>query len=61
MRSCREISVLLSEAHERHLGLAEQWGLKLHLLLCAGCRNFRRQLDFLRAAARRYGDSDDAR
>ncbi len=60
MRTCKEISVLLSEAHERHLGLAERLGLKVHLLLCAGCRNFRRQLDFIRAAARRYVDSDDA-
>jgi hypothetical protein len=60
MRSCKEISVLLSEAHERKLGLAEQLGLRLHLLLCDGCRNFRRQLAFIRAAARRYPDRDDA-
>ena len=53
--------MLLSEAQERQLGLAEQLGLKLHLLLCDGCRNFRRQLDFIRMAARRYRDSDNAR
>ena len=52
--------MLLSEAHERQLGLAERWGLALHLLICEGCRNFRRQLAFIRAAARRYVDSDDA-
>ena len=61
MRSCKEISVLLSQAQERKLGLAEQWGLKVHLLICDGCRNFRRQLALIRAAARRYCDSDDAR
>ena len=60
MRSCKEISVLLSEAQERKLSLAEQWVLRLHLLVCDGCRNFRRQLGFIRAAARRYADSDDA-
>ena len=61
MRSCKEISVLLSAAQERELGLLEQLGLRLHLLLCDGCRNFRRQLEFIRTAARRYCDSDDAR
>jgi hypothetical protein len=61
MRSCKEISVLLSAAQERELGLFEQFGLRLHLLLCDGCRNFRRQLDFIRTAARRYRDSGDSR
>lgn len=48
--------MLLSQAQERRLGLKERCGLKLHLLLCDGCTNFRRQLDFIRAAARRYRD-----
>ena len=33
----------------------------LHLMVCKGCTNFRAQLDFLRAAVRRYRDADDAR
>lgn len=61
MLTCKEISALLSQAQERELGLAERWGLRLHLLICDGCRNFRRQLEFIRTAARRYRDSDDAR
>ena len=59
MRSCKETSKLLSDAQERQLGIAEQLGLKLHLLFCLGCRNFRRQLAFIRTAARRYRDSDE--
>lgn len=58
MRSCKEISVLLSQAQERQLGFAEQWSLRLHLLICDGCRNFRRQLAFIRTAARRYLERD---
>jgi hypothetical protein len=60
MLSCKEISVLLSAAQERQLGLAERWSIRLHLLICDGCRNFRRQLAFIRTAARRYVERGDA-
>lgn len=57
MRTCKEISQLLSQAQERPLGRAERWSVWLHLLLCAGCSNFRAQLELVRAAVRRYRDS----
>jgi len=56
--TCKEVSALLSQAQERRLGLWEQLGLKLHLMLCDGCTNFRQQLDFIRTAIRRYRDGD---
>ena len=58
MLSCKEVSVLLSQAQERRLGFWEQCGLKLHLMLCDGCANFSRQLAFLRTAIRRYRDGE---
>ncbi|HTP94710.1 MAG TPA: zf-HC2 domain-containing protein [Burkholderiales bacterium] len=59
MLTCRQVSLLLSQAQERALSLPERLGLRLHLLLCDGCSNFRRQLEFIRAALRRYpGDGD---
>ena len=61
MRSCKEISELLSQAQERPLGRAERFGVRLHLLICKGCSNFRSQLEFMRAAVRRYRDGGDAR
>ena len=60
MLSCKEVSMLLTQAQERRLGLGESLGLKLHLLLCDGCANFRKQLDFIRAAVRRYRDGERA-
>jgi hypothetical protein len=60
MRSCKEISELLSQAQERRLGRAERWSVCLHLFICKGCSNFRAQLEFLRAAIRRYRDTDAA-
>lgn len=53
MLSCKEATRLLSEAQDRPLGLAEKLQLEIHLAICQGCRNFRRQMDFLRAACRR--------
>ena len=61
MLSCKETGLLLSQAQERSLGRAERLGMQLHLFLCKGCRNFRAQLEFLRAAVRRYRDDGDAR
>jgi hypothetical protein len=61
MRTCKEVSLLLSQAQERPLGRGERWGVMLHLLVCKGCNNFRAQLEFLRAVVRRYRDADDAR
>ena len=61
MRTCKEVSMLLSQAQERPLGYVERLGVMLHLLLCKGCTNFRAQLEFLRKAMRRYRDADDAR
>jgi len=46
MLSCREVTELLSQAQERPLGFFEHAGVRLHLLICRGCTNFRRQLDF---------------
>lgn len=59
MLTCKETSRLLSEARERRLGWRERFSLRLHLLVCAGCDNFRKQLDFVDAALRRYRRRDD--
>ncbi len=54
MLSCKEVTRRLSEAQDCELGLAERVQLKMHLAMCGGCRNFSRQMDFLRAACKRY-------
>ena len=55
--SCKDASALLSQAQERALGPYERFKLRLHLSVCDGCTNFLRQLDFMRAAVRRFRDS----
>jgi hypothetical protein len=54
LTTCKEVSELLSQAQDRPLGMGEKFGLKLHLLMCDGCRNFGKQLDFIRGAMKRY-------
>lgn len=61
MLNCREVTRLLSESQERTLGVSERVSLKMHLLLCAGCRNFGQQMGSLRQIARAYVQGADQR
>ncbi len=58
MINCKETAELLSQEQDRPLTAGETLRLRLHLLLCRGCRSFSRQLGFIRAALRRYRDRD---
>ncbi len=60
MLSCKEATHLMSEGQDRKLGTGEQLQLRLHLAMCSGCRNFREQMDFLRAACRNFPGRDKA-
>jgi len=48
--SCKEVSHLVSQGLDRELGLGERLRLRAHLAICNGCRNFKRQMEFLRRA-----------
>ena len=56
MLSCRQMTELCSQEMDRRLGLGERLSLKTHLMMCAGCSNYRRQLFTLRDVARAYAD-----
>lgn len=53
MLSCKQATELMSQSQDQRLGLRERFALRMHLLMCLGCRNFDRQLVFLRRAADR--------
>jgi hypothetical protein len=55
MLSCKEVSHLVSEGLDRRLGWWERVRLRLHLAICDGCANFKKQMDFLRRAMREFG------
>jgi len=52
MLNCKENTELLSQAQDRAVTLRERLAMRLHLLICHGCRNFEKQLGFIRKAAR---------
>jgi hypothetical protein len=59
MLSCRKSAQLMSQGMDRSLGLREHIALRLHLLACHGCRNARRQLEFIRHACEAWVRHDD--
>ena len=54
MLTCKQVSELVSLSLDRRLGWIEHWRLSVHLKACEGCRNFSRQMAFLRTALRNH-------
>lgn len=54
MRSCREISELVSQGMDKKLSLAERLAIRFHIMMCSQCRNFTHQTQFMRKTAQRY-------
>lgn len=55
MLSCKQATELMSQEQDRPLRLGERIGLSLHAWICSSCANYRRQMDVLRSACRRFG------
>jgi hypothetical protein len=55
MLSCKQATELMSQEQDRSLSLFERTALRVHVWICAGCTNYRRQMSVLRAACRRLG------
>lgn len=52
MMNCKEATRLMSEDLDRPLRWPERIALQFHRTMCSGCRNFKEQIGFLRAAIR---------
>jgi hypothetical protein len=48
MRSCKDISELVSASLDQDLPLSRRFGVRLHLLMCKPCALYERQLLSLR-------------
>ena len=57
---CDGMSRLASESLDRDLGRMERVALRSHLLYCAACRRFQRQIKLLRCAMRRLARDVEA-
>jgi predicted anti-sigma-YlaC factor YlaD len=56
--TCKEVHRLTSEGLDRKLSVVERTRVRLHLALCAGCRNFDHQMRLIRNAMRRFSIDD---
>ncbi len=54
MLTCKETALLVSQSYDRRLTWRERLGVRLHLVFCDACTHFRRQMDFLHKAIRRF-------
>jgi hypothetical protein len=52
--NCRQATRLISESRDRALSLPEKLALKMHVMMCAGCKNFNLQVPFLSKAMKAY-------
>ena len=54
MLNCNEVTELCSQELERELRVREQLSMRMHLMMCSGCTNFRSQMQLLRKATHAY-------
>lgn len=61
MPSCKEVTRLVSEGLDRELDFGERVTLRVHFMMCKGCRNFEAQMARLREAMQDLARSEDER
>lgn len=59
MLSCKEANRLMSQELDRKLSWSERIGLKLHVSMCDGCSNFRKQMGVVHNACKHAFALDD--
>ena len=57
MYSCEQASMLSSRAMDEPLAPLQRIQLRFHLMMCRGCTNFARQIEFLRRVSQRLPDA----
>jgi predicted anti-sigma-YlaC factor YlaD len=59
MMNCQQATRLISESQDRALPLSQRVSLKVHLMMCSGCKNFSLQVPFLSQAMKAYAKGID--
>lgn len=60
MMNCHQATRLISESQDRSLSLTEKMSLKVHVMMCTGCKNFSLQVPFLSQAMKAYAKGFDS-
>jgi hypothetical protein len=53
-RTCKEAAALMVAREDRDLGLADRLALRLHLVICAACPRFERQMLVMRNSMKQW-------
>lgn len=59
MLNCKQATELMSQNMDGDIGVMGRLGLRFHLMMCGGCRNFNRQIAFLREGCRKFTQCDE--
>lgn len=59
MLNCQQVTRLISDSKEMPLSLSKRMSLRMHTLMCSGCRNFGKQMGFLRDVMQAYAKGKD--
>ena len=59
MFSCKKITSMISESMDRELPLYKRMGIRFHLMMCALCRRYQKQLYFIRSVLHQCDDVED--
>lgn len=54
MLNCKQATALMSQGMDKKLGVLQKTSLRFHLMMCDGCRNFNKQMQFLREGLRKF-------
>ncbi|RUM44271.1 MAG: zf-HC2 domain-containing protein [Desulfocapsa sp.] len=57
--SCKKVSALISESMDHKLPIYKRLGIQFHLMMCALCRRYRKQLLLLRSVFREREDEQE--
>lgn len=58
MLSCKDVTRLISESMDASLPVRKRIGVRFHLLICAFCARYERQLLLIRETLRRVATSE---
>ena len=59
MLNCHDATRLMSKSQERPLSILERMSLKMHLMMCSGCRNYREHMSAIRLMTRAFVKQKD--
>ncbi len=58
MKSCKEISKLVSQAQDKPLTFMEKMSLRMHTFICGNCRSFEKNIAFIHNAMKEFTGKD---